>query len=207
MKLHVLGGSSTASTPAPAPVPPPAGPSSIPAVNSPVNPNGPVVMPPANAATVPVDAGQWKSCRRHRIEHQRRPGIRTAARPKSSSSSRRKPPTPMSGQSIPLRIDFYIRMEVERGPEFAAHDQGQRFPDEQLHGARTRQQVVMLEGEQYGAKRGSPPSPLRKAATFPWHGARHLLGQIDHQQRHRILSAASSTATPTSPTNRSPATS
>jgi hypothetical protein len=109
MKLHVLGNGVAPSTNnAPAAVVPSPAPSSIPSGNLPFNSHGPVVMPPNGAAPAPPDnsADATGSNNGPPMDTDGRPAkVFMVITPQTADA--------YVGQSIPLRIDWYIRLDVD----------------------------------------------------------------------------------------------
>jgi hypothetical protein len=110
MKFHVLGAGAAPSTNnAPAPIgPSPASPT-IPTLHLPFNPQGPVVMPPSNG-TAPNAAGNSPNTTADNsptvpMESDGRPAkVFMVITPETTDA--------YVGQSIPLRIDWYIRLDA-----------------------------------------------------------------------------------------------
>ena len=81
------------------------------------------------------------------------------------------------GETIPLRIEFYIRMDVHRATGLAAHDQGKRFSHEHLS-VRPAEDVLALMNESYHRETWITAISAPKSGDFPLqHGARHLLDE------------------------------
>jgi hypothetical protein len=165
MKLHVLGNGNAPSTNAPVPAFTVPNPSPVPSANLPFNPSGPVVMPPTNAVTAPAVPDNANS---------------TGATNSDISAPRDKDGalakvfiiiTPQTteaylGQSIPLQIDFYIRMDVAAEQNSLPTIKGSDFL---MNNFTTRGQLSegMLEGEQYGRERWITAISAPKSGDFP----------------------------------------
>ena len=157
MKLHVLGsGASPSTNNAPAP-------SSIPSANLPFNPNGPVVMPP-NGGTAPNAAGNSPNTTTDNsvnvpVESDGRPAkVFVVITPETTDA--------YVGQAIPLRIDWYIRRDVDypqnslptiKGSDFLMNDLSYRPQDEE--------RIVMNEA--YRCVSWSTAISAPKSGDFP----------------------------------------
>jgi hypothetical protein len=164
MKLHVLNNeASPPASNAPTPAVPSSAPS--PSANSPVNPNGPVVMPPANTATAPPtpDNGNFADSTGSNIN---------APRDKDGGPAKVfmiiTPGTTDAyiGQSIPLRIDFYIRMDVVADQNSLPTIKGSDFLMNDFT-RRGHENLVILEGEQYGRETWFTAISAPKSGDFP----------------------------------------
>ncbi len=169
MKLRALdNGTSPATSIVTVPVAPTPAPSPAPVVTAPVNPNGPVVMPPTNAApTTPAPATQDNGT--------------AVANPNANSNVPREADgtpakvfiiiTPQTtdayvGQAIPMRIDFFIRMDVNSDQNSLPTIKGSDFL---MNSFTTRGQgsVGMLENEQYGRETWITAISAPKSGDFP----------------------------------------
>jgi hypothetical protein len=142
MPFHVLGNGASLSTNSapvpviPSPAPSPA-PSSIPSTNLPFNSNGPVVMPPNNG-TASNAAGNSSNATTDSsanvpMESDGRPAkVFMVITPETTDA--------YVGQSIPLRIDWYIRLDVNcqqnslptiKGSDFLMSDLSYRPQEEE----------------------------------------------------------------------------
>jgi hypothetical protein len=166
MKLHVLdNGSSSSTNNTPAQAVPSTAPSSSASTNSPFNPNGPVVMPPPNtapASATPDNATPADTSGSN------------AAVPRDKDGGPAKvfilitPQTTDAyvGQSVPLQIDFYIRLDVNADQNSLPTIKGSDF----LMNSFTtfgQRSLVMLEGEQYGRESWSTAISAPKSGDFP----------------------------------------
>ena len=165
MKLHVLGNGSPSTniapeSAAPSPASPPA-----PTTNAPVNPNGPVVMPPTNAATAAAPPGNGT------------PATTTGSNPAPPRDKDGGPAkvfmiiTPQTtdayvGQSIPLRIDWFIRLDVNYEQNSLPTIKGSDFL---MNSFTTRGHVSegLLENEQYGRETWITAISAPKSGDFP----------------------------------------
>jgi hypothetical protein len=165
MKLHVLGTGATPSTnTVPAPVVPSSAPTSIPATNLPFNPNGPVVMPPTNAAAAaPPASGNAADTTGSNF---------SLPRDKDGGPARVflviTPQTTDAyvGQSIPLRIDFYIRMEVNADQNSLPTIKGSDFLMNNFT-TRGHASLVVLEDQQYERETWITAISAPKSGDFP----------------------------------------
>jgi len=165
MKVHVLATTppdtntvATPDTPSPAP-------DQAPSANRVVNPNGPVVMPPANVAPPP-------------------PAPNPATSPDTADSGPKAPResdgtparvfiiiTPQTtdayvGQSISLEIDFYIRMDVNAEQNSLPTINGSDFLMNNFT-TRGRVKVGMLENEEYECETWLTAISAPKSGDFP----------------------------------------
>jgi hypothetical protein len=194
MKLHVLdNGTSSSTNNAPAQAVPSTAPSSSASTNSPFNPNGPVVMPPPNTAPAfatpdngnPADTtGSNTGVPRDKDGGPAKVFILIA--PQTTDA--------YVGQSVPLQIDFYIRLDVNADQNSLPTIKGSDFLMNSFTSFGQRS-LVMLEGEQYGRESWSTAISAPKSGDFPPTTTISIL-----------FSAVSSAATRTWPTNQSPAT-
>jgi hypothetical protein len=166
MKLHVLdNGASPSTNNAPTPAVPSPAPSSTPSTNLPFNPNGPVVMPPTNAATAPAtpDNGNSADITGSNV------GV---PRDKDGGPSKVfiiiTPQTTDAyvGQSIPLRIDFYIRMDVAAEQNSLPTIKGSDFLMNNFS-VRGHVSFEELEGERYGRETWITAISAPKSGDFP----------------------------------------
>jgi hypothetical protein len=166
MKLHVLdSGASPSTNNAPTPAVPSPAPSSTPSTNLPFNPNGPVVMPPTNAATAPAtpDNGNSADTTGSNV------GV---PRDKDGGPSKVfiiiTPQTTDAyvGQSIPLRIDFYIRMDVAAEQNSLPTIKGSDFLMNNFS-VRGHVSFEELEGERYGRETWITAISAPKSGDFP----------------------------------------
>lgn len=163
MKVHVLAitplSTNAITTPA-APVP-----DQVPSASRVYNPNGPVVMPPANA-TPPAQAPNPVS----------NPDT-TDSGPKAPRDPDGTPAkvfiiiTPQTtdayvGQSIPLEIDFYIRMDVNAEQNSLPTIKGSDFLMNNFT-TRGRVKVGMLENEEYGCEMWLTAISAPQSGDFP----------------------------------------
>jgi hypothetical protein len=165
MKLHALGnGNPPAVTPVLPPVPTPDT-ASAPATNAPPNPNGPVVMPPANAAAPPPAPNNGNPADTS--------GTNVGV-PRDKDGGPAKvfiiitPQTTDAyvGQAIPMRIDFYIRMDVNADQNSLPTIKGSDFL---MNSFTTRGQGSegTLENVQYGRESWITAISAPKSGDFP----------------------------------------
>ena len=156
MKLHVLGDGSASSNNSAAPV----APAITPSTNPPANSNGPVVMPPAGSAT-PNNGNAATTGS-------------TLDAPRDSDGGPAKvfllitPQTTDAyvGQSVPLQIDFYIRMDVNSEQNSLPTIKGSDF----LMNSFThfgQRSLGQLDGEQYLKESWSTAISAPKSGDFP----------------------------------------
>lgn len=166
MQLHVLDdGASPSTNNTPAPVVNSQAPSSIPSTNVPVNPGGPVVMPPTNAATAPAapDNGNAADTTGSNVNVPRdKDGgpakVFIVITPQTTDA--------YVGQSVPLRIDFYIRLEVAADQNSLPTIKGSDFlMNNFTHGGRGS--LVVVEGQQYGRETWITAISAPKSGDFP----------------------------------------
>jgi len=166
IKLHVLDtgvSPSTNSTPTPAvpsPIPP-----SIPATNSPFNPNGPVIMPTPNATTAPAtpDNGNPADSKVPNID---------APRDKDGGPAKvfiiitPQITDAYVGQSIPMRIDFFIRMDVAANQNSLPTIKGSDFL---MNDFKTRGHIghEILEDKQYVRETWMTAITAPRSGDFP----------------------------------------
>lgn len=158
MKIHVLGNGSTSTTAVTAPVAPMPDAAPAPAVN----PNGPVVMPPANAApptppAVPSDADSTNSV------VPRDPGggpakVFMIITPQTTNA--------YVGQSVPMEIDFYIRADVNWQQNSLPTIKGSDFLMNSFK-TRGRGSMGVLENEQYIRESWLTSIASPKSGDFP----------------------------------------
>ena len=135
MKLHVLSGGNTS----------PNGPA-VPNPNSAFNPNGPVVMPPNNNTTAPPDnpgnsADINGSGIRAPLDSNGQPvAVFMVITPKTTDA--------YVGETIPMRIEFYIRMDVLAQQDSLPTIKGSDFLMNSLS-VRPREDEVMVMNEPY----------------------------------------------------------
>jgi hypothetical protein len=159
MRLRVPGNGATSSTTnAPAP-------SSSTSTNSAFNPNGPVVMPPANAATIPATPPAGASANSSGSN----PNL-----PRDADGGPAKvfilitPQTTDAyvGQSVPMRIDFCIRMEVNADQNSLPTIKGSDFLMNSFT-TRGHERLIMLEGIQYECETWLTAISAPKSGDFP----------------------------------------
>jgi len=166
MTLHVLGDVPASTNSAPAPSAPSPAASSAPSTNLPFNPNGPVVMPPTNAAPATATPANGNSA-----------AITTStavAAPRDTDGTPAKvfiiitPETTDAyvGQSIPLRIDFYIRMDVNADQNSLPTIKGSDFLMNSFT-TRGHARVGLLENEEYGCETWITAISAPKSGDFP----------------------------------------
>ncbi len=167
MKLHVMGGASASTNSAPeSDVPSPSsGASPTPATNAAVNPNGPVVMPPTNAPTATTTPTNGTAANA--------PGSNLIA-PRDKDGGPAKvfmtitPETTDAyvGQSIPLRIDWFIRLDVNYEQNSLPTIKGSDFL---MNSFATRGHISegLLENEQYGRETWITAISAPKSGDFP----------------------------------------
>jgi len=163
MKLHVLGSGSAPPANAAAPALPSPAPSSTPSANLPFNPQGPVVMPP-NGGTAPNAAEDSSNTTTGNsvnapVESDGRPAkVFVVITPETTDA--------YVGQAIPLRIDWYIRRDVDyqqnslptiKGSDFLMNDLSYRPQDEE--------QIVMNEA--YRCEGWTTAISAPKSGDFP----------------------------------------
>lgn len=147
MQLHVLGNGN------------------IPSTHSPFNPIGPVVMPPTDAVTAPAAPNNGNSADTS--------GTNTGV-PRDPDGGPAKVfiiITPQLtdayvGQSIPMQIDFFIRLDVNAEQNSLPTIKGSDFL---MNSFTTRGQLseIMLEGEQYGRETWNTAISAPKSGDFP----------------------------------------
>ena len=168
MKLHVLAdGSSPSANASPAPAlptfNPPNGPSFVPPPPAaPFNPNGPVVMPPPGTAPTP-NAGNSTDTSNSEI---------TVPKDKDGNPAKvfliisPKTTDAYVGESIPLRIDFYIRVDAYSDQNSLPTVKGSDFLMNNFsvrgHGSQGE-----LEGVQYIRERWVTAISAPKSGDFP----------------------------------------
>jgi hypothetical protein len=157
MKLHVLGDGDTSSTTVTAP----ATPSPAPAPVTPVNPNGPVVMPPPNAAppAPPATADANGSNSAVPRDTDGTPAkVFMIISPESTDA--------YVGQSIRMEIDFYIRADVNWQQNSLPVIKGSDFLMNSFK-TRGRESQGMLENEQYLRESWLTSIAAPKSGDFP----------------------------------------
>ena len=165
MKVHVLGDSAPATTNAlAAPTPPPVS-NQTPAVNPAYNPNGPVVMPPTNAVVAPQPPNLGSSSD---------PLDSTITPPMDSDGTPARvfmvitPQTTDAyvGQAIPMRIDFYLRMDAYADQNSLPTIKGSDFL---MNSFETRGHVVMgiVENQQYARETWITAISAPKSGDYP----------------------------------------
>jgi hypothetical protein len=159
MNLHVLdNGISPSTNSAPAS-------SSSPSTNAPLNSNGPVVMPPANAATAPAapENGNSADTSGSNAGVPRDPDggpakVFILISPQSTDA--------YVGQSIPMRIDFFIRLDVNAEQNSLPTIKGSDF----LMNSFTtfgQRSFAVVEGRQYGRETWITAISAPKSGDFP----------------------------------------
>jgi hypothetical protein len=163
MKLHVLGdGTSPSTNNAPASVVPSPATASTPSTNQPVNPNGPVVMPPANTAAIPGN-GNTADGSGSTINP---PRDKDGGPAKVFMIITAGTTDAYVGQSIPLRIDFFIRMDVNADQNSLPTIKGSDFLMNNFT-TRGHGSVGMLEGRQYERDTWITAISAPKSGDFP----------------------------------------
>jgi hypothetical protein len=151
------------SAPATNTTPAPAVPSSIPIPNTAANPNGPVVQPPANAAVNPSAPNNVNPAANTNPNIPRDPDggpakVFIIITPDVTDA--------YVGQSIQMRIDFFIRMEVFAEQNSLPTINGSNF----LMNAFMRgghQNIVLIENQQYGRETWYTAISAPKSGDFP----------------------------------------
>ena len=166
MKLHVTdNGTTPAANNAPTPSVPTPAPSSVPATAPPFNPNGPVVMPPANSAAAPVtpDNGNSPDTTGSNVSVPRDEDggpakVFIVITPQTTDA--------YVGQSIPMQIDFYIRLNANAPQNSLPTIKGIDFlMNDFTH--RGSQTVGILEGQQYLQETWLTAISAPKSGDFP----------------------------------------
>jgi hypothetical protein len=147
MQLHVLANGNILST------------------NSPLNPNGPVVMPPTNAATAPATPENGNSADTSGSN---------AGVPRDPDGGPAKvfiiiiPQTTDAyvGQSIPMQIDFFIRLDVNAEQNSLPTIKGSDFLMNSFT-TRGRLSEGIVESEQYGRETWNTAISAPKSGDFP----------------------------------------
>jgi hypothetical protein len=155
MSLHVLESGTAPAAPATA-TPSPAANATA---NPPVNANGPVIMPPTYATPGPPAQN---------------PSDQNSNVPRDKDGTPAKvflvitPQTTDAyvGQSIPMKIDFYIRMDVSAAQNSLPTIKGSDFLMNNFT-TRGRVNISMLEGEQYGCETWMTAISAPKSGDFP----------------------------------------
>jgi len=165
MKLHVLGSGITSSPSVVIPAVPAPGSTSISGVIAPSNPNGPVIMPPTNAATVPAtpEEGNSADSNGSNISAPRDPDggpakVFIIITPQTTDA--------YVGQSIPMQIDFYIRMDVNSDQNSLPTIKGSDFLMNNFT-TRGRLNVGLLENERYMRETWITAISAPKSGDFP----------------------------------------
>ncbi|HEV3270600.1 MAG TPA: BatD family protein [Candidatus Methylacidiphilales bacterium] len=165
MKFHVLGNANVPSPNAVAPAVPSPVPSPAPSANPSFNPNGPVVMPPNNGVPAPAAPDNANST------GAAGPGI-SAPRDKDGALAKVfiiiTPQTTEAyvGQSIPMQIDFFIRMDVAAQQDSLPTIKGSDFlMNDYTH--RGHESEVSLEGQEYERETWLTAISAPKSGDFP----------------------------------------
>jgi hypothetical protein len=163
MKIHVLEsppmspGNPQPSSPSPAQNPP-ANPPSVPAFN----PNGPVVMPPNNGAPTPPPADNGAANATNNpvpTESDGRPAkVFVLITPQTTDA--------YVGQSIPLRIEWYIRLDVDAQQDSLPTIKGSDFLLNNLS-VRPREDTLAVMNEGYRRESWFTAISAPKSGNFP----------------------------------------
>ena len=168
MKLHVLDGGT--SPPANNTVTPPVSPPgsvSVTATVAPFNPNGPVTMPPTNAAPTPAPTAPNNG----NPASSTAPDINAPRDPDGTPAKVFIIITPQTtdayvGQSIPMEIDFYIRMSANWDQNSLPTIKGSDFLMNNFT-TRGRVGIGMLENIQYMRETWMTAISAPKSGDFP----------------------------------------
>ncbi len=165
MKLHVLGNGNAPANTVPngaaAPAVPSPAPSPIPFANLPFNPSGPVVMPPS-AATVPATPDKGNPADSNSnvpLDMDGRPAkVFLVITPETTDA--------YVGQAIPMRIDWYIRRDVDYQQNSLPTIKGSDFLMNELS-YRPREEEQLVMNEEYRCESWTTAIAAPKNGDFP----------------------------------------
>ncbi len=165
MKVHVLANTPSGTNAVTTPDTPSPAPDQAPAANRVFNPNGPVVMPPANVAPPSPPPNPATS------PETADSGPKTPRDPDGTPAKVFIIITPQTtdayvGESVPMKIDFYIRMDVNADQNSLPTIKGSDFLMNNFT-TRGHVKVGMLENEEYECETWLTAISAPKSGDFP----------------------------------------